>query len=116
MARGYMKRRDLSALCYRLANRRSLSVSTRRKGVLMAVFLYRVGGFSFRRRRLVAGVWAVVLIVLAITAGTLKGPTSDVFNVPGTEGQRALDLLREKFPGTGGATARIVFAAPAGHT
>ena len=32
----------------------------------MAVFLYRVGGFSFRRRRLVAGVWAVALIVQAI--------------------------------------------------
>jgi RND superfamily putative drug exporter len=31
------------------------------------------------------------------------------------ESQRALDLLNAKFPGAGGATARIVFAAPAGH-
>ena len=36
--------------------------------------------------------------------------------MPGTESQRALDLLNKKFPGTGGADARIVFAAPEGHT
>jgi RND superfamily putative drug exporter len=35
--------------------------------------------------------------------------------VPGTESQRALDLLNATFPGAGGATARIVFAAPAGE-
>ena len=35
--------------------------------------------------------------------------------MPGTESQRALDLLDEKFPGSGGATARIVFAAPEGR-
>jgi RND superfamily putative drug exporter len=82
----------------------------------MAVLLYRVGGWAFRHRRLVAGFWLVVLVALGIGATTLKGKTSDVFSVPGTEGQRALDLLNEKFAGTGGATARIVFAAPAGHT
>ena len=37
-------------------------------------------------------------------------------SIPGTEGQKALDLLDKKFPGTGGASARVVVAAPAGHT
>ncbi len=82
----------------------------------MAVLLYRIGGAAYRRRRLVATFWLVALVALGVGAATLKGPTSDVFNVPGTESQRAIDLLNEKFPGTGGATARIVFAAPAGHT
>jgi putative drug exporter of the RND superfamily len=35
--------------------------------------------------------------------------------VPGTQSQQALNLLNAKFPGTGGADARIVFAAPPGH-
>ena len=80
----------------------------------MAVWLYRVGGAAFRRRRWFAGVWALVFVAVAVAAVLLKGQTSDVFNVPGTEGQNALNLLNEKFPGTGGATARIVFAAPEG--
>src|SRR3977135_4133191 len=82
----------------------------------MAVLLYRLGGWAFRRRRLGAGFWVAVLVALGIGATTLKGHTSDTFNVPGTESQRALDLLNATFPGTGGASARIVFAAPAGHT
>ena len=80
----------------------------------MAVWLYRVGGAAFRRRRWFAGVWVLVFVAVAVAAVLLKGPTSDVFNVPGTESQKALNLLNEKFPGTGGATARIVFAAPEG--
>jgi len=55
-------------------------------------------------------------VAMGVGAATLKGQTSDVFNVPGTESQRAIDLLNQKFPGTGGASARVVFAAPAGHT
>ncbi len=56
------------------------------------------------------------MLLLGIGAGALKGKTSDAFSVPGTESQRALNFLAKKFPGTGGATARIVVAAPAGHT
>jgi RND superfamily putative drug exporter len=82
----------------------------------MASALYRLGGWSFDRRRVVLGAWVVVLVAMALLAGTLKGTESDSFTVPGTEAQQALDLLDAKFPGTGGATARIVFAAPSGHT
>jgi RND superfamily putative drug exporter len=82
----------------------------------MAVLLYGLGGWAFRRRRVVAAFWVSVLVALGIGSATLKGTTSDSFSVPGTESQRALDLLAEKFPGTGGASSRIVFAAPAGHT
>jgi hypothetical protein len=35
---------------------------------------------------------------------------------PGTQGKHALDLFVKRFRGAGGATARIVFAAPAGRT
>jgi RND superfamily putative drug exporter len=78
--------------------------------------LRRLGGWSYAHRRLVAGAWVLVVVAVAIAAGALSKPTNDAFNVPGTEAQRALDLLDEHFPGAGGATARLVFAAPPGHT
>ena len=82
----------------------------------MARYLYRLGSFSYRRRRLVAVIWLVILAALVVGSQSVNATTSNSFSIPGTEGQRALDLLSKKFPGTGGATARIVFAAPKGHT
>src|SRR5216683_8102135 len=82
----------------------------------MAALLYRLGGFAYDRRRIVVAAWMVVLIAIGAAAAALHKPTNNAFNVPGTESQRALDLLNARFPGAGGATARIVFAAPAGHT
>src|ERR1700756_2001701 len=82
----------------------------------MASVLYRLGGWCFDRRRTVVGVWVGGLVVLGVLAGVTGGHVSNTFTVPGTESQRALNLLNKEFPGTGGATARIVFAAPAGHT
>ncbi|SDZ16111.1 putative drug exporter of the RND superfamily [Micromonospora pattaloongensis] len=84
----------------------------------MASLLYRLGRFSFRRRWLVTGAWLAVLVATLIGAATLSKPTSGAFSIPGTPAQRAIDLLGERFPqaSAGGATARIVFAAPDGHT
>ncbi|MBW8487668.1 MMPL family transporter, partial [Actinomadura parmotrematis] len=83
----------------------------------MATFLYRLGRFSFRRRRVVALLWVGLLVLFGVGAATLKGPTSDNFSIPGTEAQRAIDLMKDRMPqaNADGATARVVFAAPAGH-
>ncbi len=81
----------------------------------MTSLLYRLATWSVRRRRLVLVGWLLIIATLGILAGAFKGATSDVFTVPGTESQRALDVLAKEFPGTGGASARIVVAAPAGH-
>ncbi|MCW2983069.1 MAG: family transporter [Conexibacter sp.] len=78
--------------------------------------LRRLGRWSYRRRRLVAGAWIALVVAIGALAGAIHRPTNDQFNVPGTEAQRALDLLAAKFPGAGGATARLVFAAPPGRT
>src|SRR5581483_721735 len=82
----------------------------------MASVLYRLGGWTFDHRKLVVGIWVAVLVALGALAGVSGGHVSDSFTVPGTESQQALDLLKKEFPGTGGAVARIVFAAPPGHT
>jgi RND superfamily putative drug exporter len=77
--------------------------------------LNRVGSWSVRHRRFVVAGWIAVIVAVGALAGALKGHTDDAFNVPGTQSQQALELLNAKFPGTGGADARIVFAAPPGH-
>ncbi|MFF3018383.1 MMPL family transporter [Streptomyces sp. NPDC057939] len=82
----------------------------------MATFLYRLGRGAFRRRRFVALVWVALLFAAGFGAATASAPTSGSFSIPGTEAQKAFDLLDQKFPGMAadGATARIVIKAPAG--
>ncbi|SEC28012.1 putative drug exporter of the RND superfamily [Streptomyces sp. 2224.1] len=84
----------------------------------MATFLYKLGRFAFRRRRFVALIWVALLAVAGVGAATAADPAADSFSIPGTEAQRAFDLLDQRFPGTNadGATARVVFKAPAGET
>lgn len=82
----------------------------------MANRLYRIGRYAFDHRWRVVCAWALVLAVVAGAAFAFQGKTNDTFSVPGTESARALDLLDEKFPGVGGAQARVVFVAPEGQT
>jgi RND superfamily putative drug exporter len=83
----------------------------------MATFLYRLGRFSFRRRGWVAALWVVLLVGAGVGAATLSGTTASGFTIPGSPSQRAIDQLASKFPqaSAGGATARVVFVAPAGQ-
>ncbi|MGW1883338.1 MMPL family transporter [Streptomyces sp. NPDC001970] len=83
----------------------------------MATFLYKLGRFAFRRRRFVALVWVALLAIAGVGAATASTATSSSFSIPGTEAQKAFDLLEERFPGTNadGATARVVFKAPDGR-
>ncbi|MEU4891073.1 MMPL family transporter [Streptomyces sp. NPDC044780] len=83
----------------------------------MATFLYKLGRFAFRRRGLVALIWVALLTVVGVGAATASAPPNDSFSIPGTEAQKAFDLLEQRFPGgnADGATARVVFRAPSGE-
>ncbi|WP_328725501.1 MMPL family transporter [Streptomyces sp. NBC_00259] len=83
----------------------------------MATFLYKLGRFAFRRRRLVALLWVALLALAGVGAASAPTATSSSFSIPGTEAQKAFDLLEERFPGASadGATARVVFKAPDGR-
>jgi putative drug exporter of the RND superfamily len=81
----------------------------------MATYLYRLGGWAFDHRRKVLLAWVLVLGLIVFSAASFSGTFSTKFEVPGTESQRAQDLLHEKYPGAGGASARVVYAAPAGE-
>ncbi|MER6692226.1 MMPL family transporter [Streptomyces minutiscleroticus] len=83
----------------------------------MATFLHRVGRFAFGRRWLVLLLWAVALGVVGAAAGSSSGTADSEVSVPGTESQKAFDLLSEKFPAANadGASARVVLRAPDGE-
>lgn len=80
----------------------------------MATFLYKLGRLAFRRRRYVALVWVALLALAGFGAASASTATSSSFSIPGTEAQKAFDLLEQRFPGgsADGATARVVFKAP----
>ncbi|WP_131786099.1 MMPL family transporter [Protofrankia symbiont of Coriaria ruscifolia] len=82
----------------------------------MATYLYRLGRASYRRRRLVVVLWVALLALMGTGAATLSGQTSDTFSIPGTESQKAINLLEERMPGAGAdaATARVVFTVTEG--
>ncbi|WP_328910648.1 MMPL family transporter [Streptomyces sp. NBC_00234] len=83
----------------------------------MATFLYKLGRLAFRRRRYVALVWVALLALAGFGAASASPATSSSFSIPGTEAQKAFDLLEQRFPGgsADGATARVVFKAPEGE-
>ncbi|GGQ18673.1 membrane protein [Streptomyces mutabilis] len=82
----------------------------------VATFLYRLGRRAFRRRGLVALLWVAILVGAGVAASTAPAPPEDSFSMPGTESQKAFDLLDERFPAASaeGATARVVIRAPEG--
>lgn len=90
---------------------------THREYALVATFLYKLGRLAFRRRHYVALVWVALLALAGVGAASASTATSSSFSIPGTEAQKAFDLLEERFPGASadGATARVVFKAPSGE-
>ncbi|NUP25051.1 MAG: MMPL family transporter [Streptomyces sp.] len=83
----------------------------------MATFLYKLGRLAFRRRHFVALIWIALLTLAGVGAASAPTAGSTSFSIPGTEAQKAFDLLEQRFPGMSadGATARVVFKAPDGQ-
>ncbi|MGC9409116.1 MMPL family transporter [Streptomyces sp. DZ1-3] len=83
----------------------------------MATFLYKLGRLAFRRRHFVALIWVALLTLAGVGAASAPPAGTTSFSIPGTEAQKAFDLLEQRFPGQSadGATARVVFKAPSGE-
>ncbi|MDQ3611733.1 MAG: MMPL family transporter, partial [Actinomycetota bacterium] len=80
----------------------------------MTKWLYRLGRGSVRHRyRVIAG-WVLVAVCASLASLTLGGDLVDRLAVPGSEAQRAVDVLDERFPATAGGSAQLVFQAPGG--
>lgn len=59
----------------------------------MAKTLYRIGRWAFRRRRLVAGLWLSALVLAGVAAAVAPAGQEEDLSMPGTESQKAFDLL-----------------------
>jgi len=82
----------------------------------MAHFLHTLGAYAFNHKWRILAAWIALLVILGVLAGQfIKAPTNSL-SIPGTEAQQALDRFDELFPGTGGGSARVVFASPEGKT
>lgn len=64
----------------------------------MSLLLYRISHLCTRHRRVVAAVWLVLLVALALLVATVGGKTSDDLTLPGTGSTEATDLLDRYLP------------------
>jgi putative drug exporter of the RND superfamily len=63
----------------------------------------------------VVGTWFVVFVALIVLNSQFHGSLKNDFKVPGTDFQKATDLITAKFKGQKGDFLRVVVAAPAGQ-
>ena len=70
--------------------------------------------FAVRRRALVLIVWLIGLVIFGGVSTRYRGSFGGGFDLPGTESQKALNVLKDRFPAQAGDTAQLVFEAPGG--
>ncbi|MFN8224428.1 MAG: MMPL family transporter [Gaiellales bacterium] len=63
----------------------------------------------------VIGGWIGIIAVLIVLVSTVGGGLKDEFEIPGSDTQRATDLIKAEFASEQGAVLNIVFAAPEGQ-
>jgi RND superfamily putative drug exporter len=64
--------------------------------------------------RVVIG-WVGIVVVLIVLVGTIGGSLRDEFEIPGSDTQKATNLLESEFTSEQGAVLNVVFAAPEGQ-
>jgi len=63
----------------------------------------------------VVGAWVGIIAVLIALVATIGGSLRDEFTIPGSDTQRATDLIKAEFPSKQGSVLNIVLAAPPGQ-
>jgi putative drug exporter of the RND superfamily len=77
--------------------------------------LDRLALACFRRRGRVLAAWLIAVVGLTVFAGAAAGPTSDDFALPGSESQRAAEVLTAAgFGSRSGVQAQLVLHRPGG--
>lgn len=61
-------------------------------------------------------IFFILMAILIAVATSVRGQFADSFSLPGSESQRAYDLLAERFPSASGSNAQIVFQTRDGAT
>ncbi|HEV3134445.1 MAG TPA: MMPL family transporter [Acidimicrobiia bacterium] len=76
--------------------------------------LQRLAAWCYRRRRRVLLLWLAGLVGISVISGAFGNSFAQSFSLPGTESQRAADLLGTRFPARAGDEGQIVFSAATG--
>jgi RND superfamily putative drug exporter len=74
----------------------------------------RLARLCNRHRWRTFGVWLLALILIQVVASSVGVKEISSFRLPGTESQRAYDLLADHFPAAKGDTDQIVYKARSG--
>ncbi|MEJ3742601.1 MMPL family transporter [Actinomycetes bacterium KLBMP 9797] len=81
----------------------------------MNSFTRRLGAASARRPWTTIAAWTVATAAILVLAGTFGGTFADDFVAPGSQSERAMEVLEERFPEAAGGAALAVFAVPEGE-
>jgi RND superfamily putative drug exporter len=78
--------------------------------------LARWAGHCARHPWRVVGTWLVIFVSLIALNVAFHGTLVNDFNIPGSDVQKATDLINAKFGGQKGSALRVVVAAPRGQS
>ncbi len=59
--------------------------------------------------------WIGIVVVLIVLVGSIGGSLRDEFEIPGSDTQKATDLIESEFASEQGSVLNLVFAAPVGQ-
>ena len=60
--------------------------------------------------------WIGIVVLLVVLVGAIGGDLKDEFEIPGSDTQKATDLIESEFAAEQGGVLNLVFAAPEGET
>lgn len=80
----------------------------------MTNWLYRFGKNCGHYGWIILGIWVVTIATLAIVTNKYGGQISNTFTLPGSNSQKATDIIKQSFPAANNGTAQIVFHANSG--
>jgi putative drug exporter of the RND superfamily len=80
----------------------------------MSTFLYRLGHLVARARFRFLAAWFFLAVITFGISGLIGGQLVNDYTIPGTESQRGIDTLSERFPQASGTTGQIVFESKSG--
>ncbi|MEU8864983.1 MMPL family transporter [Streptomyces umbrinus] len=75
----------------------------------------RIGDASARRPWVTIAAWVAALVLVLPLAGLVGGSFVDDLVAPGSQSEKAMELLDERFPEASGGSAVAVFAVPEGE-
>jgi RND superfamily putative drug exporter len=78
--------------------------------------LYRFGGLMARRAPWVIVAWLVAMLVIILVANATGRPTSNNTTIPGSDSEKATELLQKKLPAQANGSVPIVLEASKGTT